>query len=171
MDWPRHAGRTMLGLLVLAAMQLGGPLQIFVHLPSAIVLGFGTLAAWGLLSGRALPSLRRTLAAPRPSPTELATARVTARAGRRALWSVTSAAAAVHLIQLMMYINDLSAIGPLIAALFLGPLYALLLDCTVLSSVEQAVVQKAASLGVADTVIDTAERSARPRSSRTQAQH
>ena len=76
MDWQKPLGATLLAALLIVAMTMGGSLRAFVSPVAVLVTTLGSLAAWGLLSGRALPALRSTLAAPSPSTAELAAALV-----------------------------------------------------------------------------------------------
>lgn len=166
MDWQKLLGATLLATLLIVAMTTGGSLQAFVSPVAVLVTTLGSLAAWGLLSGRALPALRSTLAAPSPSPAELAAALVTARTGSRAVWGVTKVVVLVHLAMLLNNIDNPAALGPVMAILLLGPLYAFLLDSTLLGTLQHAVIQKAADQGIADVVLDTAGAVQRPPAAR-----
>ena len=166
MDWQKPLGAILLATLLLAAMTMGGPLTGFISPVAVLVTTLGSLAAWGLISGRALPALRSTLAAPSPSIAELAAALVTARTGSRAVWGVTKVVVLVHLVMLLNNLDDPSAIGPVVAIMLLGPLYAFLLDSTLLGALQHAVIQKASAQGIADVVLDTAEAVQRPPAAR-----
>ena len=166
MDWQKPLGATLLATLLIAAMTMGGTLSVFVSPVAIIVTTLGSLAAWGLLSGRALPALRSTLADPSPSTAELAAALVTARTGSRAVWGVTKVVVLVHLAILLNNLDNPAAIGPVLAIILIGPVYALLLDSTLLGALRHAVIQKAAEQGIADVVLDTAEAIQRPPATR-----
>lgn len=140
--------------LVVAAVLFGGSLRGFVHMPSLCSVGLGTMALWALQSGPRLGSLPRALRSPDPSIDLLSIGLTTAKAGRRATWTVAGLSVAVSTIQILQCLDDLAAIGPLIATFLLSPLYACLLDILVASVLERKVMQRAQEYGVADRVLD-----------------
>ena len=153
-DWHRISGALLFGILMVTAILFGSSLQVFVHIPSIATVGLGTMALWALQSGSGLGSLRRALRSPAPSVDLLTRGLTAARAGRRATWTMAGLSVAISTIQILQSLDDVSAIGPLIATFLFSPLYACLFDILVASVLERKVVQRALRHTVADRVLD-----------------
>ncbi len=154
MDRYRWAGRALALGIFLAVIVPYGPLHAFLDVPSIFTAVLGGIAAWGLTSGRNIADMRRTLRSSRPSSSELAKALVTAKAGRRSFWLAGAIGVTIGLVQLFDAFGDWAAFGPAMSVFFLAPLYALLIDIFGTSPLEQRVIAKAQSMGVADRVLD-----------------
>jgi flagellar motor component MotA len=161
MDRYRIAGALLLSSLVVAAIMAGGSLLSFMHVPSVSYTVLGGAVAWVFWSGRELTTVRQALTAETPSVALLTRALTTAQTGRRALWAVTGLAMAISTVQILQSLDDLSAIGPLMATFLLSPLYACIADVMGIGVLEGKIIRRARALSVTDAVLDAAEASTR----------
>jgi len=161
MDRHRITGTLLLASLVVAAIMAGGSLLSFMHIPSVLYTVLGGAVAWVFWSGRELTTVRQALTVDTPSAALLTRALTTVRTGRRALWAVTGLAIAISTVQILQSLDDLAAIGPLMATFLLSALYACIADITGIGVLEGKVIRRARDLSMTDTVLDAAEASTR----------
>jgi flagellar motor component MotA len=157
MDLHRIAGGLLFCALTVAAIELGGSLLHFFHVPSFLYVALGGAALWALQSGATLASLPKALTAPSPTAAQLTRALTTARAGRSAVWIMAGVAVFMSTVQILQSLDDPAAIGPLIACFLLSPLYAGIFDIFVFSILERRVVQRAEESRLAARVLEAVE--------------
>lgn len=139
MDFRRSAGAiTLAGLLALFLL-LSSPLWVFFDLPSLVLMGVGIPSAWWISSGAGLPRLRTTLRSTAPSPSAVAEAQETVRAGRRAVWQVGAIATLIGVVQMLTNLSDPAAIGPASAVAVLPLFYSALAHTFLMSPLESRV--------------------------------